>query len=69
MKIQLILICDYGEFKGEIIEVDNEQLENIINLSKTYYNSGFEMTLENGSWIIVSPEIIKKSILKIEKVV
>ena len=68
MKIQLILITEFGQFYGEVFEVDGEQYQNIINYSKTFYESGFEMNLENDGYAIFSPEMIKKSILKIEKV-
>lgn len=68
MKIQLVLITDYGSFFGEIFEVNDEQYQNIINFSKNYYESGFEMNLEDGGFVIFSPEMIKKSILKIDKV-
>jgi len=68
MKIQLVLITEYGSFFGEIFEVNDEQYQNIINFSKNYYESGFEMNLEDGGFVIFSPEMIKKSILKIDKV-
>jgi len=68
MKIQLILITEFGQFYGEVFEVDGEQYQNIINYSKTFYESGFEVNLENDGYAIFSPEMIKKSILKIEKV-
>jgi hypothetical protein len=66
MKIQLVLTTDFGEFLGEIFEVDEEQYRNITNLSRKYYESGLEMTLIDGSFVIFSPEVIKKSILKIK---
>lgn len=68
MKIQLILFTEFGQFYGEILEVDEEQYQNIINFSKNFYEAGFEMNLEDGGYAIISPEMIKKSILKIEKV-
>jgi hypothetical protein len=68
MKIQLVLITEYGTFFGEIFEVNEEQYDNIVNFSKTYYETGFEMNLEDGGFAIFSPEMIKKSILKIDKV-
>ena len=68
MIIQIILITDFGTFKGEELEVDEEQYQNIIDFSKNYYETGFEMSLEDGGFAIFSPEIIKKSILKIQKV-
>jgi hypothetical protein len=66
MKIQLVLTTDFGEFLGEIFEVDEEQYRNITNLSRKYYESGLEMTLIDGSFVIFSSEVIKKSILKIK---
>ena len=68
MKIQLILFTEFGQFYGEIFEVDDEQYQNIINFSKSFYETGFEMNPEDGGYAIISPEMIKKSILKIEKV-
>jgi len=68
MKIQLVLITEYGQFFGEIFEVNEEQYDNIVNFSKNYYETGFEMNLEDGGFAIFSPEMIKKSILKIDKV-
>jgi hypothetical protein len=42
-----------------------EQYRNIVELSKTYYETGFEMNLENGGFVILPPEIVKKSVLQI----
>ena len=68
MKIQLVLYTDFGQFTGEIFEVIEEQYQNIVNLSKNYYETGFEMTLQDGGFAIFSPEMIKKSILKIDRI-
>lgn len=68
MKIQVVIITEFGPFNGEILEVSEEQYDNIIEFSKQYYLTGFEMNLENdGGFIIFTPEIIKKSVLKINK--
>jgi hypothetical protein len=68
MKIQVVIITEFGSFNGEILEVSEEQYDNIIEFSKQYYLTGFEMNLENdGGFIIFTPEIIKKSVLKINK--
>ena len=68
MKIQVVIITEFGSFNGEILEVSEEQYDNIIEFSKQYYLTGFEMNLENdGGFIIFTPEIIKKSVLKIKK--
>lgn len=61
-------MTEFGQFYGEIMDVNQSQYDHIINFSKTYYESGFEMNLENGGYAIFSPEIIKKSIMKIDKI-
>lgn len=66
MKIQIRIISQLGEFKGEIMEVSNEQYNNICEISKNYHESGFEMFTEDGGFLIIPNEIIKYSILKID---
>ena len=58
---------EYGEFRGEKVQCTIEQYSNIMELSKGFYLSGFEMMLENGSFLVLPPEIVRKSILLIEK--
>jgi hypothetical protein len=65
-KIQISLKNDLGIFKGEVMEVTEEQFTQIKKLSKDYYTNGFEMTTESGSFMIIPPEIIKKSLFTIE---
>ena len=65
-KIQISIINDLGTFKGEIMEVTDEQFTQIKKLSKDFYTNGFEMTTESGGFMIIPPEIIKKSLLAIE---
>jgi hypothetical protein len=35
-------------------------------MSKNFYETGFEMSTEDDGFIIIPPEIVKKSILKIK---
>ena len=64
----LLLLLVLARFFGEIFEVSEEQYDNIVNFSKNYYETGFEMNLEDGGFAIFSPEMVKKSILKIDKI-
>lgn len=64
---QLILKTEFGDYKGEKISVTQEQFDNIKELSKTFYNGGFEMALEDGSFVVVPPEVVKNSILIISR--
>lgn len=65
MKIQLQILSGDHIFNGEILEVTESQYKNIIEMSKNFYESGFEMTTEDGGFVIIPPDIVKKSILKI----
>jgi hypothetical protein len=66
MTIQIVLINEYGEFYGEHLKVTVEQYSNIIEMSKNFYETGFEMSDEDGGFLIIPPEIVKKSILKVK---
>ena len=67
-QVQLVLINKFGEFKGKPADIDEETLESLIKMSKTFYVSGgFELTCENGSYAIFPPDLVKESILIINK--
>ena len=67
-EIQLVLVNSFGEFFGKKAIVTNEQYNNIVLISKSFYNGGgFELTCEDETFLIFPPEIVKKSILKINK--
>jgi len=67
IEIQYIAINEYGEFKGEIMIVNNEQCSTIIELSKNFYEGGFELNCDDGSFMVFPPEIVRKSVLKINR--
>ncbi len=67
-EIQLILTNEFGEFRGVKAHLPKFHCDNIIKMSKTFYaNGGFELTCEDGSHMIFAPEIVQRSILKINK--
>lgn len=68
MKIQIVLFTDFGHFYGEIVEVSEYQYQNIISLSKSYYETGFEMNTEDGGFVIIPPDMTKRSVFKINKI-
>lgn len=57
---------DLGEFRSEQMTVTSEQYLGMIEISKNFYSqeNGFEMWIDDG-FMVISPEIIKKSILSI----
>ena len=63
--IQIELITTFGTFKGEIRSIEESRLEDLKQLSKKYFETGLELDLEDGSFAIFSPEVIKNSIFKI----
>lgn len=66
MKIQLVIITELGEFKGSPFDVTEDQYDILKQKTSSYYEEGgFEMISESGNWIIISPDIVKKSVLKI----
>lgn len=65
MRIQISLKNEFGEFRGDIMDLTEDQHRKIIELSKTFYETGFEMDSEDGGFIIFPPEIVKRSILKV----
>ena len=65
IRVQITILCEFGNFYGEILEVSIDQYRNIVELSKNYYETGFEMGLENGGFVIVPPDVVRKSVLQI----
>ncbi len=67
--IKLVLVNTYGEFVGRKAELSLENYNDLLAMVKTFYmNDGFELTLEDGTFVVFSPEIVKQSILKVVKV-
>lgn len=65
MKIQIKLKNDLGEFTSEEMKVTIEQYKNLLEVSKEFYLGGYEMYIPDG-FMVVGPDILKKSILFIE---
>ena len=67
LEIKMVIINQYGEFKGEVMIVNEDQCKKMIDLSKEFYNSGFELYCEDGSFMVFPPEVVRYSVLKIER--
>ena len=65
MIIHILIKNKFGEFKSKNIEIDNEDYEKIIELSRSFHISGYEMDTDDG-FVVIPPEIIKESILIIK---
>lgn len=65
--IQIVIENNFGKFKGPKLLVDDDSYNELKKkVSGFYKESGFELTLEDGTFIIFPPEIVKSSILSIE---
>jgi hypothetical protein len=65
-RVQIILQNKYGRFYGQKHLLTDDQLESIKEASKLFYRSGFELTREDGSFMVFPPKLVSKSILYIE---
>jgi hypothetical protein len=67
-EIQMIVINEFGEFIGRKAIVSLEDYDNIVKIARGFYvNGSFDLTCEDGSFMVFAPEIVQKSILKIKK--
>ena len=65
-EVQLILKNEFGEFQGKRFIIDDENYKKFIDMTKKYYLSGFELTMEDGKFCVFSPELVKKLMLSIK---
>lgn len=65
MKILIKLKNDLGEFTSEEMSLTEVQYKELLEISKEFYLGGYEMYIPNG-FMVVPPEILKKSILLIQ---
>jgi hypothetical protein len=69
MEIQLILKNKFGEFKGRRVDISEENYDKLVEMVKSFYNNGgFELTLEDESFVVFPPDIVKESILQLVKI-
>lgn len=68
MQVQFILITEFGDFTSILMPIiDDAEYEEIKERSQDYWTTGFEMILEDGGFTIFTPDVTKKSILKINR--
>lgn len=68
--MQMVIINEFGEFIGKKFIVSKEDYDNIIKIARKFYsNESFDLTCEDGSFMVFAPEIVQKSILKIKKTI
>jgi hypothetical protein len=69
MEIQIVLTNRYGEFKGRKAQMSEENYQELVKMVRTFYLSGgFELTLEDETFVVFPPDIVKESILQLVKI-
>jgi hypothetical protein len=68
IEVQLIIINKLGEFTGKRTMMSVDQYAQLIEMSKNFYkHGGFELTCDDGSFMVFSPDLVQQSVLKISK--
>lgn len=69
MIVQLELINRFGSFTGKKVDLDDDSYRKLLDMVKVFYVSGgFELTLEDDTFVVFTPDIVKCSILKVMKI-
>jgi hypothetical protein len=67
-EVQIIVINKLGEFRGKKAIMTIEQYTTLLEMAKNFYKqAGFELTCEDDSFIVFSPDVIKQSALRVIK--
>jgi len=67
-EVQIVILTKYGEFWGKKTTLSDGKYESLLQIAKNFYSSGgFELTLEDGGFIVVPPDVVQQSILRIQK--
>ena len=67
MEIYLELENKFGSFRGKVVDLDEVSYKKLNEMVKTFYTSGgFELTLEDGTFVVFPPQIVQESILKVK---
>jgi hypothetical protein len=70
VEIQMIIINEYGEFKGRKTILSVEDYNTFLTMCKTFHSAGgFDLTCEDGTFMVFAPQIVQKSILKINNII
>lgn len=68
MIVQVQLENRFGSFFGKKVEFNDDGYKKLLDMVKTFYmNGGFELTLEDDTFVVFPPDIVKETILKVIK--
>ena len=64
----MIIINEFGEFKGRKTILSLDDCNSFLLMCKTFHSAGgFDLTCEDGTFMVFAPQIVQKSIFKINK--
>ena len=70
MKCYIQIKNSIGEFNGSVLDIPSEEeyIKLKTRLSKFYDESGFELYLQDGSYMVIGQEVLKLSVLRLIEV-
>jgi hypothetical protein len=67
--VRLVIETKFGKYFGKSVSLSEENYNKLLKMVKNYYaEGGFELTLEDDSLAVFPPDIVRDSILVVEKV-
>jgi len=67
-EVYLVVKNRLGEYIGKKAIIDQDSYNALVEMAKVFYSTGgFELTCEDDSFVIFPPEIVKESVLIINK--
>ena len=63
--VSMIVENEFGIFKGKVNKLNYNGLQHIKEISKQFYTGSFDLDCEDGSYLVIPPEVVKRSILRI----
>lgn len=55
--------CEFGTFKTNVIQISDEDYPEFILKVNEYHKGTFSSITNDGNYIVIPPEVLKKSIL------
>lgn len=55
--------CEFGTFKTNVIQIDDKDYSDFILKVNEYHKGTFSSITDDGSYIVIPPEVLKNSIL------
>jgi hypothetical protein len=67
-EVQIIILNSFGEFLGRKTILSEEDYLNLLKMAKGFHTGGsFDLTCEDGNYMVFAPGIVQQSILRINK--